>query len=385
MMDISKLMALSEASTGFGAGAICDEFPDMTLSECAARLPEFLMESQVNLTAMTQAHNNQLVEATVAAIQTGDQSGYESLVEGAFETIKNKITAIFAKIKKFVKSIIDKLGVQINKVRMTGKQMWERYKNSEMLNHSFDNLVVNGYKFDKKDPFASLDSYMANPRALIEKGVPDCPKPDKFAADAAAALAKGDNVDAAVSMHEGYLEKLKEISSEDRKANFAKELLNGIDISDGSSWMKDLKDELWGDKVDLTYGTDFTLDSVKTMLLGGDLDKIRASYNKLLTALNKDEKDLQAAADKFKKDNKNTEQGKDLPKLISLANEYFTQYLAIYQDCTGVISSISSTRVNYVTAQVNQGKSILAKMLTYKKKKDESTDIEGMDEFDVFM
>ncbi|WP_300943799.1 hypothetical protein [uncultured Duncaniella sp.] len=385
MLDVNKLMALSEATTGFGAGAICDEFPDMTLSECAARLPEFLMESQVDLTVMTQAHNNQLVEATVAAIQTGDQSGYASLVEGAFETIKNKITAIFAKIKKFVKSIIDKLGVQINKVRMTGKQMWERYKDSDMLNHSFDDLVVNGYKFDKKDPFASLDTYMANPRALIEKGVPDCPKPDKFAADAAAALAKGDNVDAAVSMHEGDLEKLKEISSEDRKANFAKELLNGIDISDGSSWMKDLKDELWGDKVDLTFGTDFTLDSVKTMLLGGDLDKIRASYNKLLTALNKDEKDLQAAADKFKKDNKNTEQGKDLPKLISLANEYFTQYLAIYQDCTGVISSISSTRVNYVTAQVNQGKSILAKMLTYKKKKDESTDVEGMDEFDVFM
>lgn len=383
-MDVRKLMSLTEAATGFNGGAICDEFPHMSLSECAARLPVFLMESQIDLAAMSQAQNDQLVEATVTAIQTGDQSGYVSLIEGAFETIKNKISAIFAKIKKFVKSIIDKLGVQINKVKMTGKQMWERYKNSEMLNHSFEDLVVNGYKFDKKDPFTSLDGYMANPRGLIEKAVPQCPKPEKFASDAATAHGAGD-AQAAIDMHQADLDKLKEISSEDRKLACANELLSGIDLSDGSSWMKDLKTELYGDKVDLTYGTDFDLESVKKALMGEDLDKVRASYNKLLNALNKDEKDLQSAADKFKKDNKNNEQGKDLPKLISLANEYFTAYLGIYQDCTGVISAVASTRISYVNDQVAQAKNMLAKMLTYKKKKDESTDFEGMDEFDVFM
>lgn len=384
-MKISDLMALSEAATGFTNGSICDEFPDMSLSECAARLPVFLMESQIDLAAMTQQQNDQLIEATINAIQTGDQSGYASLVEGAFETIKNKIAAVFAKIKKFVKSIIDKLGVQINKVKMTGKQMWARYKDSEMLNHSFEDLVVNGYKFDKKDPFAALDSYMGDPRGLIAKGVPQCPSPDKFASDALASHNAGD-AQAAIDMHQADLDKLKEISSEDRKLAFANALLNGIDLSDGSTWLTDLKTELYGDKVDLTYGTDFDIESVKKALQGEDLDKVRAGYNKLLNALNKDEKDLQSAADKFKKDNKNTEQGKDLPKLISLANEYFTAYLTIYQDCTGVISSVSSTRISYVNAQVAQAKNILAKMLTYKKKKTESADdIEGMDDFDVFM
>ncbi len=388
-MNVSALMSLTEAAVGFNGGSIVDEFPQMTLEECAGRLPVVIMESSIELCDMVQTHNDALVEAAVGQIQTGSDAGYTSLVEGAFDTIKSKITAIFEKIKKFVKSIIDKLGVQINKVRMTGKQMWARYKDSEMLNHSFDDLVVNGYKFEKKDPFGPLDSYIGDPRALIKKGVPDCPSPEEFSSNAAAITtsAGGDDskVPQNIEKYQGILEKMKETTSEDRKLAFAKELLNGIDLSDGSSWLGDLKTELYGDKVDLTYGTDFTLDTVKADLQGEDLDKVRAGYNKLLNALNKNEKELQSAADKFKKDNKNTEPGKDLPKLIGLANEYFTQYLAIYQDCTGVISSISSTRVSYVNAKVNQAKSVFAKMLTYKKKKDESADFEGLDEFDIFM
>lgn len=388
-MNVSALMSLTEAATGFTGGSIVDEFPQMTLEECAGRLPVVIMESSIELCDMVQTHNDALVEAAVGQIQTGSDAGYASLVEGAFDTIKSKITAIFEKIKKFVKSIIDKLGVQINKVRMTGKQMWARYKDSEMLNHSFDDLVVNGYRFEKKDPFGPLDSYIGDPRALIKKGVPDCPSPEEFSSNAASITtsAGGDDskVPQNIEKYQGILEKMKEITSEDRKLAFAKELLNGVDLSDGSSWLGDLKNELYGDKVDLTYGTDFTLDTVKADLQGEDLDKVRSGYNKLLNALNKNEKELQTAADKFKKDNKNTEAGKDLPKLIGLANEYFTQYLAIYQDCTGVISSISSTRVSYVNAKVNQAKSVFAKMLTYKKKKDESVDLEGLDEFDIFM
>lgn len=379
-MNISALMSLTEAAVGFNGGSIVDEFPQMTLEECAGRLPVVIMESSIELCGMVQSHNDALVEAAVGQIQTGSDAGYASLVEGAFDTIKSKITAIFEKIKKFVKSIIDKLGVQINKVRMTGKQMWARYKDSEMLKHSFDDLVVNGYKFKKKDPFGPLDSYIGGPAGLIKKGVPECPDPESFSDEAAAATDE-----TKINAAQAKLDKLKETSAEDRKVAFAKELLSGIDLTDGSSWLNDLKTELYGDKVDLTFGTDFTLDSIKTDLQGEDLDKVRAGYNKLLNALNKDEKRLQTAADKFKKDNKNTEDGKDLPKGIGIANEYFTQYLAIYQDCTGVISSISSTRMSYVNAKVNQAKSVFAKMLTYKKKKDESVDFEGLDEFDVFM
>lgn len=389
-MNVCALMSLTEAVAGFNGGSIVDEFPQMTLEECAGRLPVVIMESSIELCDMVQTHNDALVEAAVGQIQTGGDAGYTSLVEGAFDTIKSKITAIFEKIKKFVKSIIDKLGVQINKVRMTGKQMWARYKDSEMLNHSFENLVVNGYKFDKKDPFTSLDSYIGAPRELIKKAVPQLPDPDSFISrvkDAEGKLVRDKDGAADYSQLtniESDLEKIKEISSEDRKLAFAKEALNGIDVTDGSGWLNELKTELYGDKVDLTYGTDFNLESIKKDLQGEDLDKIRAGYNKLLNALNSDEKTMQGYADKFKSGNKAT-QGNDVPKVISQANEYFTQFLAIYQDCTGVISSISSTRIGYVNAKVGQAKSIFAKMLTYKKKKEESTDLEGLDEFDVFM
>ena len=295
MLNLEKLMSLSEAATGFQGGSIVDELPGLSLTEATAGLPVAIMESQIELHESVMAQNEAMVNTIVESIQAGTSIEAESLTEGAFETIKNKIKAFFEKIKKWIKGIIAKLTVQIDKTRMTGKQMLAKYKGSKMLNHSFEDLTVNGYKFEKKDPFAAAENFVGDPLALI-------------------------------------------------------------------------------DKVDLKFGEDFTLASVEADLGGGDLDAIRTSYNKLLNAVNKNEAEIQKAADAFKKENVSKEPGKDAPKAIGIANNYFTAFLSVYQDCTAVIGAIQDIRVNYEKAKVNQAKAIYARMLTYKKKDDKNED-----------
>ena len=100
MLNYSKLMTLAEASTGFVGGSIVDEFPGMSLSECAGRLPVVCLESQIELTRAVAEQNEAIVEATINAIQYGNSAEADSLVEGAFESIINHIKSFFAKIKK---------------------------------------------------------------------------------------------------------------------------------------------------------------------------------------------------------------------------------------------------------------------------------------------
>lgn len=369
MLNLEKLMSLSEAAGGFQGGSIVDELPGLSLTEATAGLPVAIMESQIELHESVMAQNEAMVESIVESIQAGTAVEVESLTEGAFETIKNKIKTFFDKIKKWIKGIIAKLTVHIDKTRMTGKQMLAKYKGSKMLNHSFEDLTVNGYKFEKKEPFTGMDAYVSNPIALIQKAIPDLPPAEQFANELAN-QGENANVDAA----KGKLEKIKDISSADRKLAFAQTMTTGIDLSSGDSWQSEIKKELYGDKVDLKFGEDFTLASIEADLAGGDLDGIRSSYNKLLNAVNKNEAEIQKAADKFKKDNVSKDAGKDAPKAIGIANDYFTAYLSIYQDCTSVITGIQDIRVNFEKAKVNQAKAIYARMLTYKKKDDKNED-----------
>ena len=369
MISLDKLMNLSEAATGFKGGSIVDELPGLSLTEATAGLPVVILESQIELNESVMAQNEALVESVIVGLQSGTQADVDSLTEGAFETLVNKIKAFFEKLRKWVNSIIAKLTVQIDKMRLSGTQMLAKYKDSKMLNHSFEDLTVNGYKFEKKDPFTAADTYVGAPADLIAKAVPELERPQSFSTgtDEKAMEAK--------------LDKVKETSSADRKLEFAKAMTSGIDLSNGDSWQSELKKELYGDKVDLKHGEDFTLDSVKAMLKGEDLDKIKAAYGKLKNAIDKDEAEVRKAAEKFKKDNTSKTPGADAPKTVTIANNYFTAYLNIYQDCTAVIGAIQDIRVNYEKAKVSQAKTIFARMLTYKKK--DNNDASGIDEIDL--
>ena len=57
MFDFSKLMALSEATTGFEGGTLVDEMPSYTLAECMDTLPMVIMESQLEQYDIVEKQN----------------------------------------------------------------------------------------------------------------------------------------------------------------------------------------------------------------------------------------------------------------------------------------------------------------------------------------
>lgn len=387
-MKFSDLMTLAEASTGFSGGTIVDEMPHMSLTECTGALPIAMLEGQIEMQEMTSKYNDAMVEAAINAAHTGSYDELNTLCENAFGTLKNKIVAIFEKIKKFLSSIIDKLGVQINKVRMTGRQMLSRYENSDMLKKDFKDFTVEGYKFDVKDNYFS-DTNIA-PSELIAKALPaTMPTPDQFRVDAKKA---GDNGSSTKAL-ESKLTKISEVDSKDRKLAYAKALLAGAKLND--DWTASVKKDLYGEKVTLKYGKEITLDKVKTDLVGADLDAIAQEYTALKKAVEKDEADVRSAADEFNaekndsyyKDSNGEEiksrTDKPLPAAYDMATKYFNAYLTYYQECTAVITQVKDIRVNYEKAKTKQAKDIFAKMLTYKAPKSNNSDASDFDAIEI--
>ena len=126
-MKFSELLALSEASTGYVGGTYVDEMPHLTLEECVSSLTESILADQISLYESNMKQNDSLVEATLSG------GNIDALVEMSFQSIKDKVSAFFQKILKFFKSIIAKLKLQIDKIRMSGQQLYSKYKNDPRL------------------------------------------------------------------------------------------------------------------------------------------------------------------------------------------------------------------------------------------------------------
>lgn len=378
-MNAYDLMRLSESAAGFTGGTNYDALPHMSLAEATGTLPCVILEEQTKLYESVDKENEMLTEAAVSALTTGIAPDYNALIEASGEGLIAKIKAFFAKIKKWIMSIIAKIGVQIDKLRMSGKEMYNKYKNSSMLKgKSFKGLTYNGYEFPKNAEvaFTNIGTSAGDIDAFIAKAAPDgtIVTPEKFKTDADAAA----NIDDVKTK----LENMKSVESSERRAAFAKEL-TGVD---DENWSSELRSRLWGDKKDLTFGEDFTYDSVAKALEAGntELKAVQDDYKKMRVAVEKSEKAMTQEASKYKKDDKNkpTEPGEPVAKKVTLVNEYYSAYLAIYQDATSVISSVQDVRTSYYTARYNQAKAIFAKMLTYKGgKEDESVAVD--DDFDL--
>lgn len=382
-MRMKDLMILAEASNGFVGGSNVDAFPDMSLTECASQLPVAILESQLSLHDMVSEQNDTLVEAAVSAITSGTSADFSSITEGAWENLKNKIKAFFDKIVKFISSIIAKIELQINKIRMTGKQMYSKYHDSDALKKDFTGMTFNGYKFGAKNPFVDPAS-MTDVRKLITSSAKEVIDPIQFANNAKAVQGAGDKK-AAVNALQSTLDKMSETTADEHKEAFAKALCSAK-INGGSTWAQDVKKELYGDKVDLKYGTDFTAKGVLDGLNNpADLDAVKQAYQKLKTAVEKDRDDLSKTADTFKTDNESKGDAEQASASIALANKYFSAYLSIYQDCTSVITSVQNIRVSFEQEKVKQQKNMLAKMLTFKaeKKNADAADAEYVDDFEI--
>lgn len=389
MLELNKLMALSESSGGFTGGSYVDELPDMSLDEAVNMLPVIIVESQIELTDSRMHHNNLLVEATVSAAAMGTEPDFGPIVEMSFEDIKKKIKAFFDKIIKFLKSIINKLSLQIDKMRMSGHQLYEKYKDSKLLQgKSFKDLTFNGYKImDKADIFANTKDFETEPgiRQLIKKAIPGCVDHEQFGKDYKGAIESGSKGKGSESAAQRDIDKLNGITQADRQVAMAK-LLTGEKSLTAGDWEGAIKKKLYGEKVDIAYGKDgFTLDALAAMLKDpADLNAIKEAYARVEKAAHEFHDKIQRAIDDLssKNDGLESAKGDNSAKINrnSLVSSYYSAYMGVVSDSYAVINKVQSLKYNFQKTRYDQAKQMFGKMLSWKSEKKDNNDASDVDE-----
>ena len=378
-MNLTKLMSLAEAS-GFAGGSAgyVDECPGMSLSECTAALPMFIMESQAIGFDETRRHNDLIVEAVSDAMAYGrtiNEATAMSLNEGALDTIKSKISAFFAKIKKFIKSIIAKLKVAIDRMRMTGQQLWATYGKDKDLQKSekLKDLTFDGYKFGeasfRSDEYSGIDG----PNKLIRLAYND----DAILPEEAF-KSFGDNMtetdqssddtikQTGSNLLDSAIEKLGDLTSAERVGKMVSALTNK---NLGDDWAEGLRKELWADKYTFTYGSEgFDVASVGNILKNPvNLDKIRDEYTKLDNSVSKYENELNRLIDENKKAAEKVET-QFTKTAHAKAAAYINKYMEAVKDAYAAITGVNKIRTSYEEAKYKQARDMFSKMIGAVKK-----------------
>lgn len=377
-MKFSELLALSEASTGYVGGTYVDEMPHLTLEECVSSLTESILADQISLYESNMKQNDSLVEATLSG------GNIDTLVEMSFQSIKEKIIAFFQKIAKFFKSIIAKLKVQIDKLRMSGQQLYSKYKNDPRLRTTdYSDLTFEGYKFSDKEIFTAAAKYETDTESLVAEVLGNKVATMADKASSAEELEKAS-------------EAMKDLSHNERVSNMAK-ALTGINSLSDDAWEADVKKEIYGDKETLKYNSDWTLSSIAPILeKAPGLSKIVDEYTKIESAVTKYRKSLESdLADNEKvwaEQNKNTPAGsadqepaKSNIKYQNACTAYYNALIAVIQDAYSTIGRVKQIKLDYEKAKNNQAKQMFGKMLTYKGKKDnnDASDFEDVEDFEI--
>lgn len=394
MIKMSDIMALCESGTGFVGGACVDTMPHLSLTEAVNMLPVAIAESQVELEMSNQKMNSLMVESVVSAAQFGGSVDADSLVEMSFADIKAKIKKFFDKIINFLKSIIAKIGVQIDKIRLSGKQLFNKYKDSKYIKgKDFKGLTFNGYKFNKglTDAFKStVEKYTGESTvdALVAEGLGGAGKfvvPSEFNKEYKIDSKDVEKMDEkTVEKAEKVISDMKDVSAEDRKANMIK-ALTGQNVS-ASSWKEDLKEFLYGskEKEELKYGEEgFQFSEISSLLQNPvDLDKVKDAYQKVKDGCEKKEKSLNKELDDIEKGMYDKTEAQR--KSIGLISNYYNAYLGVISGAYDAINAVQAAKYNACKDRNNQYKSMFGKMLTYKAKSDNNDSAMSLDSEDAF-
>ena len=396
-MNIAELMRLSEAAN-FNGGSLQveDHYPEMELTECVMMLPVAIMESQLEAYDTAHARNEAFVEAAIDAFKSGtpiNESTMIELSEKGLDGLKASVKKFFTKIKDFIKSIIAKLKVYIDRVRLTGSQLYNRYKNDKSLQDTkkFEDLSYDGYRF-KSDVNWKYETYTTNIQALINaayggKAITPDAAYHAIMKSARNATTGGDDNDKAIKNAsseelDSLLEKLNATTSSERTSTMVSELTGISDL--GDDWKSKLINKLYGDKFTFHYGSDgFDIDSLGKILTNNtDYDKLTKAYQALHKAAENQEKTLTDALDKANDIGKSTSADKYASLAMSKATEYLNKYLEVLRDCFAAITGVQGVHTAFLKNQDKQAKAMFGKILSASKrgKKSENNDVEVDDE-----
>ena len=399
MINVGMLQKITESATGYTGGPAVDTMPHIGLYEAAGMLPCVIMESQIEFHNSRANSIAALSEAAEMAIISGSNPDFGPVVEATWADIKAKIKAFFDKIIKFLNSIIAKLKVQMDKITKTGRQLYDKYKDSpNFRGKNYKDMTFSGYKFEHGSrPLGDIAQYAeeSNITAMFKAAIGadvDDPK------TVAAAAAHSADDDAAVTAAKEKVEKITEISTAERQHKMAEHVVGSLATLSEGTWASDVRKELWGEKTDLKYGEDCFKETWIGELLGKAdiLKSITDDYTKMKKAAEDYNKSLQKRIDEIEKtitanrkskatyadgDSADAKRQKDDAHRTSMDNAnnaqsdlsaYITAYMGLVSDSYGVITTLKNIELDYEKARLGQAKAMFGKMLSYNDKKNNS-------------
>lgn len=397
-MRLSTLQTIVENATGYTGGPAVDVMPDLGLDECVGMLPVVIMESQIEMSKLRSDNITALTEAAGNAIMYGTPVDFTPIVENAWDSLKAKVAAFFKKVGDFIKSIIAKLRVYMDRVFKTGQQLYDKYKDKpEYRGKDPKDLTCSGYEFEHGDKIFAHDATeyadVGSIGELFNAAV------GSTVTNPTEAMAKIDAVKGGRgSDDDGVLDKeiseIHDISSAARQSKMAQFIVgSNFDLPEESSWAGTVKKELWGEKKEIKYGEGpFTKTWIEALLSKPvGIDNVIKKYEKMQNAATKFERDLnkiltdtekrinsaKSDADKAanKESNLDTQRGmKDkIDRQMNVANDglaYMRAYIELVHDAYGCISTLQGIETDYVKARNAQAKTFFGKILSWNQNKD---------------
>ena len=370
-MRISSLMTISEGA-GFYRGGV-DLMPELSLDEAVGGFPVAVLEAKMELNSDRADMNSALVEAFV-----GGGYGVNTIIEGAWDTLKTKVKSFFQRIKKWLQSIIEKLKQLIDKIRMTGSQLYNKY---------YKMVAAKASKLKDMDPFNGYDftksGIKLNEKTKLDDVVAKvCPEADYYAT----AKTKEQYEDAA--------KKITDKTNEQIGIEVATAIVTGYTPT--KSWATELRNKMWGEKVDMKYGKgSFTLENVSSLLKEPmDLASIREGYETMHSDTEKKEKEFSDAIEKADKEYQNavdnTEAGDktnmDKNETENARISVMRAVLNLYSSVYSAIGTLKNIHTDFEKARINQAKAMFGRMISFnadKKKNEDFDDGEAIVDFEV--
>ena len=331
MVSFSKLAELSSGNIGFTGGTAVDTMPHMGLTECADALTMYLYETTIADYEREEAHDDQLFEAAIEAISSGDSAILESAVSAINEaedkgSVWERIKSVFKKIAEFFKSLAAKAATWINSVVKDGPAFYAKYK--DQFNKSTAKVKLkNLYKFDNLD--LSIEGKIAS---ILDDGVaivvPNVKEPDQLSPEEAKDLIGSLKVE---------------------KSEIEKKVKEAV----GCPNDKKYDDFFYGDKEDREVSSSTDGAFVQDILVSPKPQTVKKMYDTGVTAAN----------DLLKICNASMGKDNDSGDLAKYASAYSTLFNQITSETTKCINAL----IKAYKAAINQAKRIMRAVVTGKE------------------
>lgn len=326
MVSFSKLAELSSGNIGFTGGTAVDTMPNMGLTECADALTMYLYETTIADYEREEAQDDQLFEAAIEAISSGDSAILESAVTAINEaedkgSVWERIKGVFKKIADFFKSLAAKAAAWINSVVKDGPSFYAKYK--EQFSKSTAKVKLkNLYKFDNVDKDISIDVF-----------------------DAISDIASGAKKPDAISPEEAK-NALNSLKVE--KSAVEKYVKDKVGCPEGKKY----EECFYGEKEDREVSSSDGA-FVQKFLVNANPKTVKASYD--LSAKNAQDS-LRMCDASMGKDN----DAGDLAK-------YASAYSTLFNQITSEVNKAVSAKIKAYKAAINQAKRIMRAVVTGKE------------------